>query len=51
MNQRMLGTVCQPFCGKCCGEHTKSGNKINKRRARRMERRELMNLIDEELYS
>jgi len=31
----MLGVSRQPFCGKCCGEHTKDGNARQKRAERR----------------
>lgn len=31
----------QPFCGKCCGEHTKAGNAANKRADRRTARQAL----------
>jgi hypothetical protein len=32
---RMLGTARQPFCGKCCGTHTKKATQVIKRRERR----------------
>ena len=35
---RMLGVARQPFCGKCCGEHSKVGNAKQKRAQRRSER-------------
>lgn len=39
---RMLGdSPRQPFCGKCCGEHTKAGNTVNKRADRRSSRQSL----------
>lgn len=31
---RMLGWARQPFCGKCCGDHTKAVKQITKRAAR-----------------
>lgn len=49
MNNRMLGTVGQPFCGKCCGEHTKAGSTRQKRQARRQEAREVRRIIRDEL--
>ena len=51
MNRRMLGTVLQPFCGKCCGEHTKSGNVRQKHKARQIEKREVRKLVEEEKHS
>lgn len=38
---RPLGRHRQPFCGKCCGEHTKAGNAKQKRAQRRSERQSL----------
>lgn len=32
---RMLGVVRQPFCGKCCGAHTKAASTLQKRAERR----------------
>lgn len=49
MNGRMLGTVMQPFCGKCCGAHTKKASVIQKRQARQIEKREIRKLIREEI--
>lgn len=37
----MLGKMRQPFCGKCCGEHTKKGNCKQKRAQKRAERQQL----------
>ena len=48
MNTKMLGTVLQPFCGKCCGAHTKSGSTRQKRQARAQEKRAVMALVKEE---
>jgi hypothetical protein len=49
MNQRMLGTVGQPFCGKCCGAHTKKASTGQKRQARSQEKRGVRRLIEEEV--
>ena len=35
----------QPFCGKCCGEHTKAGNALNKRADRRTFRQTLKEVV------
>jgi hypothetical protein len=43
----MLGRVLQPFCGKCCGAHTKSGSTRQKRQARAQEKRNVAALINE----
>jgi hypothetical protein len=48
MNAKMLGTVMQPFCGKCCGAHSKAASTIQKRQARRIEKRQVARLIKEE---
>lgn len=48
MTTMLLGRRGQPFCGKCCGEHTNAGSQIQKRRFRRVEKRELAKLIREE---
>lgn len=37
-NARVLGTARQSF--KCCGEHTKRGNTVQKRAAKRSERQQ-----------
>lgn len=49
MTTRMLGTVMQPFCGKCCGAHTKRASTAQKRQARQIEKRAVRALIREEL--
>lgn len=49
MTNRMLGTCGQPPCGKCCGWKTKADNQSNKRRFRRIERREAARVIFEEV--
>jgi len=38
---RMLGSSRQPFCGKCCGDHTKAVKQITKRAARSHENQEI----------
>ena len=48
MTTRMLGTVLQPFCGKCCGAHTKAASTRQKRQARAVEKREVARLVREE---
>lgn len=45
---RMLGTVGQPFCGKCCGEHAAPGHRKLKRQSRQIEKREVNKLITDE---
>lgn len=50
MTNRMLGTCGQPPCGKCCGWKTKTDNQANKRRFRRIERREAAHIIFEEVW-
>lgn len=40
----------QPFCSKCCGEHTKAGNTLQKRRARRIEKRRYQREIMQEVF-
>jgi len=49
MDTRMLGAVLQPFCGKCCGAHTKSASTRQKRQARAIEKRATDKLIQEEV--
>ena len=49
MNHRLLGTVMQPFCGKCCGAHTKKANTTQKRQARSIEKREVRRIILDEI--
>jgi hypothetical protein len=43
----MLGTALQPFCGKCCGAHTKRDSTRQKRQARAQEKRNVAALINE----
>jgi hypothetical protein len=48
MTTRMLGTIGQPFCGKCCGVKRRSDHAALKRRARQIEKRAVRRLIMEE---
>jgi len=44
----MLGKVLQPFCGKCCGEHSAAGNRRQKQQARAQQKRATRELVDSE---